>query len=80
MLDLQQQKSTGTGYTTTIALLAVAFIFSPAVLIASRPLGYVSVSLAAGCSVICASLAWINFKKYSRLTIPSIGTQKDRGN
>ena len=40
------QKPTGTGYTSTVALLAVAFVFSPVVLFISRPVGYVTASLA----------------------------------
>jgi hypothetical protein len=67
-----QQKSTGTQYTLTIAFLLVAFVFNPAVLLLSRPLGYVSVSLTIACSALCVALAWVNWKKYSRLTIPSI--------
>ncbi len=72
---LDSQKSTGTGYTTTVALLIMAIIFCPAVLIASRPIGYVSLSLAIACSALCVILAWVNWKKSSRLTIPSIATQ-----
>lgn len=66
------QKSTGTGYTSTVALLAVAFIFSPAVLFISRPIGYVSASLAIVCSMVTAGWAWINWKRSSQLSIPSI--------
>ena len=73
-----QQKSTGTGYTTTVALLAVAFIFSPAVLMISRPIGYVSLSLAIACSAICLALAWANWKKSSQLSIPSIETHEEK--
>ncbi|MEX2260680.1 MAG: hypothetical protein WD696_01950 [Bryobacteraceae bacterium] len=69
------QKSTGTQYTMTVALLILAFIFSPAVLIASRPVGYASISFAIACSSLCAALAWVNWKKYSELTIPSIATE-----
>jgi hypothetical protein len=58
-----QQNSSGSGYTTTVALLAVAFIFSPAALVASRPIGYVSASLAIACSGLCLALAWIKWKK-----------------
>jgi len=65
------QKPTGTGYTTTVALLIMAFIFIPAVLVASRPF----LSLASACSALCVILAWVNWKKSSRLTIPSIATQ-----
>ena len=70
-----QQRSTGTQYTVTVALLIVAFIVSPSVLMASRPVGYVSVSFAIVCSVLCTALAGMNWKKYSALTIPSIVTK-----
>ncbi len=66
------QKPTGTAYSTTIALLAVAFVFSPAVLVVSRPFGYVALSLAVACSALCVTLAWFNWRKSSRLSIPSI--------
>jgi small-conductance mechanosensitive channel len=69
------QKSTGTRYTTTVALLTVAFIFSPAILVVLSPVGYVSLSLAIACSVLCVTLAWINWKKSSQLSIPSIAIQ-----
>ena len=69
------QKSTGTGYTTTVALLAVAFIFSPALLLISRPFGYGAVSLAVACSTMCAGWAFVNWKKSSQLTMPSIITR-----
>jgi hypothetical protein len=69
------QKSTGTGYTTAVALFIIASIFCPAVLVASRPVGYVSLSLAIACGALCVTLAWVNWKKSSRLTIPSIAIQ-----
>jgi hypothetical protein len=69
------QKATGTEYTTTVAFLVVAFLFSPAILLFFRPLGYLSVSLAVGCSALCVALAWVNWKKASQLTIPSIEDQ-----
>jgi hypothetical protein len=72
------QKSTGTGYTTTVALFIMGFIFCPAVLIVSRPVGYVSLSLAIACSALCLTLAWVNWKKSSRLTIPSIAIRGAR--
>lgn len=77
MLDAHQ-KPTGTRYTITVALLIVAFFFSPALLIVSRPLGYGSFSLALTCSVLCVALAWVVGKKYSELTIPSIATRYSR--
>jgi len=69
------QKSTGTEYTTTVAFLVVAFIFSPAILLFFRPMGYLSVSLAVVCSAICVVMAWVNWKKSSQLSIPSIEDQ-----
>jgi drug/metabolite transporter (DMT)-like permease len=72
------QKSTGTGYTTTVALFIMAFIFCPAVLIVSRPVGWVSLSLAIACSALCVILAWVNWNKSSRLTIPPIAIQDAR--
>lgn len=77
MLDIQQ-KPTGRDYTSTICLLALAFVFSPAVLIATRPMGYVSMSIAAVCSVTCASLAWMRWRRSSELSILSIAYQGTR--
>ncbi len=67
-----QQTPTGTQYTRIAALLAVAFIFSPAVLMFSRPFGYGSLSISLACSALCVGLAWLNWKKHSALAIPSI--------
>jgi len=69
-------KSTGHDYTATVALLAVAFIFSPAVLLSSRPIGYWSFSFAVACSVISVVWAWVHWKRSSRLSIPSIAPIK----
>lgn len=77
MLEVQQ-RTTGTRYTTTVALLTMAFVFSPAVLLVSRPVGYLSVLLAIACSAFCVALAWIKWKRSSRLTIPSITIQEAR--
>jgi hypothetical protein len=74
------QKSTGTGYTGTVALLTVAFVFIPGGLLLSRPHGYVSLLLAIACSALCVALAWVNWKKSSQLSIPSIETQGARPN
>jgi len=70
-----QQKPTGTRYTITVALLAVAFIFIPAVLIVSRPFGYISLFAAIACSVLCVVSAWRLWKKFSQLSITSIAIQ-----
>ena len=68
----ESQKSTGSGYTTMVALLAVAFVFIPAFLLMSRPFGYGLASLALACSATCSGFAWMNWKKSSRLSRPSI--------
>lgn len=73
-----QQKSTGTEYTGTVALLAVAFVFSPAVLILSSAPGYYASLSALVCSGLCTGLAWLQWKKFSNLTIPSIETMNAR--
>ncbi len=70
-----QQKSTGTGYTTAVAYLVVAFIFIPAALMFYGRYGYVSVSLASVGTALCVGLAWMNWKRSSQLTIPSIAIQ-----
>jgi len=67
-----QQKSTGTGYTTTVAFLVVAFIFSPGALIFSGQYGYIPVSLAIACSAICIVMAWVTWRKLSQQSITSI--------
>ncbi|MFN7939647.1 MAG: hypothetical protein U0R19_40350 [Bryobacteraceae bacterium] len=66
------EKSAGTQYTLTVTLLALAFVFSPALLVLSNQFGYLSISLAVASSTLCVALAWLNWSKYSRLTIPSI--------
>ena len=65
-------KSTGRDYSMTVALLAAALIFVPVVLIATRSFGYFSLSLAAFCSALCLTIAWVNWTSYSRLAIPSL--------
>jgi hypothetical protein len=67
------EKSTGTGYTKMVALLSVAFIFSPGVLFVLRPFGYVALVLAVAVSITCVTLAWANWKKSSQPGLPSIG-------
>ena len=69
------QKSTGAG-TMTIAYLLIAFIFSPAVLVVSRPVGYIGISLAIACSALCLALAWVNWRKSSQLSTHSNGPKR----
>jgi uncharacterized membrane protein YfcA len=68
------QRTSGYDYTKTVAWLAIAIIFVPAVFLAVRP-HYVSLSLAFMCIAISVTMAWVSWKK-SRLTIPSIAPQQ----
>ncbi len=77
MLNSQQQYA-GTRYTVIGAMLVVACVFSPALLLLSRPWGYVAPSLALACSALCVTIAFIHWKKYSQLTIPSITSPRRR--
>jgi undecaprenyl pyrophosphate phosphatase UppP len=68
------QRTTGREYTRTVAWLAIAIIFIPAVFLGVRP-HYISLSVAFVCIAICVTMAWISWKK-SRLTMPSIAPRK----
>jgi hypothetical protein len=72
------QKPTGTQYTGTVALLAIAFIFSPVAVLISHPLEYPSLLGATTVSVLCVVLARINWQRNSKLTIPSLETSQAR--
>ena len=67
-----QPKYAGTRYTIIVAALVVACVVSPALLLLSRPFGYIATSVALACSAFCVAVAFIHWKKYSELTIPSI--------
>lgn len=69
------RKSTGTGYTRMVTLLAIAFIFFPGFLLLARPLGYAALLLAISCSGLCVALASVTWKKSSQVSIPSIAIQ-----
>jgi len=77
---IPKSRSAGTQYTTTVALLAGAFIFIPAVLVASRPLDMFTFSLAIAGSLFCAGLAWVKWNKHSNLTTLSIISPPARTN
>lgn len=68
----RQQKYAGTRYTITVTMLVVACVISPALLLLSRPSGYVAPSVALACSAFFGVLAFLHWKRYSELTIPSI--------
>lgn len=74
-----QQRVTGRQYTITFAWLAIAAIFIPAVVFLARP-GYIGLSLAGIGIIACAALAWISWKRSSRLTIPSIAASPGASN
>lgn len=74
------EKPTGTNYTATVALLIVAFVFIPVILITSRPISYFSLAGAIVCSLVCISLARSNWTKFSQVSIPSIVDQGRRKN
>ena len=67
--------SPGTTQTAAIVLLVVAFIFIPAVSIVSRSFGYLSLSLAIACSMTCLAFAWVNWRKYLRLTMRTVSVR-----
>ena len=66
------QKSTGTQYTVVVASLIFAFVFGPAAIVVSRPLGYASLSMAFLLAGLGLAVAWLHWKRYAQLTIPSI--------
>lgn len=68
------EKSTGTQYTVVVASLVSAFVFGPAVIVMSGPLGYASASAAFVLAALGLAVAWLNWKRYAQLTIPSIET------
>jgi hypothetical protein len=70
-----ETKYVGRQYTTTIAWLAVAVVFIPAMIFAVRP-GYVTLSLAFIGSVICLVMAWVSWKKSGQLETDAIATQQ----
>jgi hypothetical protein len=65
----------GTTQTTAIPWLVIAFIFIPAVLILSRSFGYLPLSVAIACSMTCLAVAWVNWRKYLRLTMRSVSVR-----
>lgn len=63
---------TGADYTPTIALVAFAFIFSPALLILSGPVTVLLVAVGSAFSALCLALAWVSWTRCSTLTIASV--------
>jgi hypothetical protein len=77
MFDSEQKSTaTGTQSNTTLAMLIVAFIFYPAVMVASRAVANWTVSLAITGSVLCVITDWFNWRKSWPLYIPSMAIQE----
>ena len=60
---------------SAIGLLVLALVFSPAVLVLSRPFGVASVSLAAVFSALCIVLAWFAWARDSQRPTMSVVSQ-----
>lgn len=73
-----QEKYTGTQYTATVALLALAMIFIPLLMLLTGRNGLVSTLAACAGSMACVLMAWVSWTKYSHLTMPSIAVQRRR--
>lgn len=67
-------KSTGRDYSLTAAWLAIAAIFIPIMLLAFRPGALIS-SLAFLCAAVGVTMAWVTWKRSSKLTIPTFAVQ-----
>jgi len=72
------EKSTGTAYTTTVAFLIVALVFVPAALLFIDNFGSVAIGLAMIGSLACMGMAWLSWRKSSRLTMPAIEPRPSR--
>jgi hypothetical protein len=67
------QQAAGREYTVTIALLAAALIFIPAVVAVSQPLSYLP---AVGASALCLTAAWIHWKRSQPLLLSPIAAER----
>lgn len=63
---------TGADYTPTIALVAFAFVFGPALLILSGPVTALLAAVGSAFSTLCLALAWVSWSRFSTLTIASV--------
>lgn len=66
------QTIVGTQYTTTVALLVVALVFCPLMLLVGWPVGVLSAALTLLCSMACVVLAWVSWKFNSKLTMTTV--------
>lgn len=77
MLPLPQNSS-GTTYTATFMLFAIAFLFGPALILISRPISYPALILVAAASVAAGVLGILSWRSHTNLTIPSIVSRSPR--
>lgn len=66
------QRPAGRDYTATYALLAIALVVNPVLVLMSRPIGSLQLALAVMLSAGCLALSWASWKYHSHLTIPSL--------
>lgn len=66
--------SAGREHTVTVALLAIALIFIPALVAVSQPLSY---SPALGASTLCVTVAWFHWKRSRKVSTPMIATERE---
>lgn len=67
-----QARSIRTRYNATVALLLLAFVMSPVVLFASRPLESYPVMAAFVFSALCTVVAWSQWRWNAEERVPSI--------
>lgn len=68
----QTSQSTGTSYTGTAGLLIAGVLFVPTVLLFAAPVTRSALYWAIAFSVAILGLAWANWRRNSRLSIPTI--------
>lgn len=74
-MPVSNEKLTGTSYAAPVALLILAFIFIPAILLASRPYGDIALAVAVGSGAICIGVARTKWMKSSELATCSVADQ-----
>lgn len=68
------QRPAGREYTVTIALLAAALIFIPALVAVSQPMIY---SPAIGASAVCVTAAWFHWKRSRRVLVSAMIAERE---
>ena len=68
-------KSIGTQQTMTVALLIVGFVFVPALALTSRRPDGLSLAFLMVCSILCAGLAGLRWKKHAEPAILALAVR-----